>query len=280
MLFLWFLIPLIFAQDFYKDNSNIFELTASSFNKVIYSSNYTTIVEFYAPWCGYCKQLKPVYEKVGRFIQADSKYAVNVAAINCDKSYNKQLCADHQITGFPTLKVFRPPKYDANKPKKSSKHVGEVFNGERGFKSMVNFLTSRIKNYVDKVKVSSLDSWIAQTGDFKLLLFTKNQSVSPLFKSLAVDFLGVADFGYVATKDLETINILGHDIQVQQLPSLYLINKNSGEVAKWDQGVDKTKITQWIILHGIDPVDGELSSKGKRLTKYRINKKKIVHDEL
>lgn len=144
--------------DEYASDPNIFELTASNFDKVIHGSNYTSIVKFYAPWCGYCQQLKPVWKKLGKAVGRDSKLSVNVAAVNCDKDYNKPLCAQYQISGFPTVMVFRPPKYDKNKAMsgKRQRHASEAYNGQRTVKAMLQFLGSRLKNYVKKVH--NLDS--------------------------------------------------------------------------------------------------------------------------
>ena len=44
-------------------NTDVIELTPSNFDKEVIRSDSIWIVEFYAPWCGHCKQLKPEYEK-------------------------------------------------------------------------------------------------------------------------------------------------------------------------------------------------------------------------
>ncbi|CAH6723539.1 protein disulfide-isomerase Mpd1p [[Candida] jaroonii] len=267
-------------QDFYKNNENIFELHSGNFDKVVRSTNYTTIVEFYAPWCGYCKQLKPVYEKLGRFMASDSKLAVNVATVNCDRSVNKQLCAKEQVTGFPTIKIYRPPKVDLEKPSKSSRHASEIYNGERGLKSIINFVNSRIKNYVKKVKADTVNEWIEKKGDYKVILVTESTSVTPMLKTLAIDFLGEVEFSYIHAKSSITIDLLDQSLEVTERPTIFFVNKQTNEVRRWEGGKDKVEISKWIMESGVTPVEGILSKKGKASLKYRLGKKKIVHDEL
>merc|ERR1712071_54245 len=49
------------ARALYSAGSSVIELTPSNFNKLVINSNEVWIVEFYAPWCGHCKQLVPDY---------------------------------------------------------------------------------------------------------------------------------------------------------------------------------------------------------------------------
>lgn len=289
------------SGDFYSSDNNIYELTASNFDKVVHKSNYTTIVEFYAPWCGYCNQLKPAYQKLGKFIQKDSKYAINVAAVNCDKNYNKQLCGEQQVSGFPTLKVFRPPKYDANnKPLKPTRHMAEVYQGERGFKSLVNFLTTRIKNYVKKLHlIDHINQWINDVNNsdyrYKVLLLTTGNSVSPTYKSIAIDFLNSVKFGYLTVKDkLDTKSVNIGDVKVElpindsdATPMLFLIDTVETSILRYIPDTkmsDKLRLSEWLMQKtGHVPIEGELSKKDKQYySNYRMGKKakKIDHDEL
>lgn len=298
--FLWclFAVALGQQQDFYGHDSNIYELTPSTFDKVVHKSNYTTIVEFYAPWCGYCSQLKPVYQKLGKFIQNDSKYAIHVAAVNCDKDYNKPLCSEQQVTGFPTLKVFRPPKYDvSNKPKGPTRHASEVYQGERGFKSMVNFLTSRIKNYVKKLHLEdNVEKWANRSPySWKVLLLTNSNTVSPMFKTMAIDFLNSISFGYLTVKDEfggKTLKIGEETVDLpiekgDKYPMILLINTELKSVEKYIPETkisDKYKLTEWLMEKTkAVPIEGELSKRDQEYyLNYRNGKKgkKIVHDEL
>jgi thiol-disulfide isomerase/thioredoxin len=40
-------------------------VTAKSFDQVVFGGK-SVLIEFYAPWCGHCKQLAPIYEEVRR----------------------------------------------------------------------------------------------------------------------------------------------------------------------------------------------------------------------
>lgn len=59
------------VQCMYPSNSDVIDLTPSNFDKVV-NGDGVTIVEFYAPWCGHCQQLLPVYEKVATALKVRS----------------------------------------------------------------------------------------------------------------------------------------------------------------------------------------------------------------
>lgn len=297
VLFIQWIVVLGQQADFYGSNPNIYELTPSNFDKVVHKSNYTTIVEFYAPWCGYCQQLKSSFSKLGDFVQKDSKYAINVAAVNCDKAYNKPLCSEYQVTGFPTLKVFRPPKYNSNnKPTGPTRHAVETYTGKRSFKPILQFLTSRIKNYTRKIHlIEGINKWIKQTDDYRYKVFvvTNSKTVSPLLKTLAIDFLDSVKFGvYFKETGFEaTIHIDGEDVKLpmdesESAPIIMLIDTKTKNIIKYNgkKTTEKHELSKWITKHtGHSTIEGELSKKDiEYYSNYRIGKKgkKIIHDEL
>jgi putative thioredoxin len=70
--------------------------------KVIEASNNTLIlVDFWAPWCGPCKQLTPLLEKVAK--EAEGK--VKLIKINIDE--NKQIASQFKIQSIPAVFLFK-----------------------------------------------------------------------------------------------------------------------------------------------------------------------------
>ncbi|KAG5439859.1 hypothetical protein PCANB_000141 [Pneumocystis canis] len=63
-----------------------------TFDETVKTSKHLSVVEFFAPWCGYCKQFAPVYKA---FANKVSNF-VNVIAINCDDQENNQLCQTYK----------------------------------------------------------------------------------------------------------------------------------------------------------------------------------------
>ena len=65
------------------------------------SKDVPVLVDFWAPWCGPCKQLTPVLEKVVR----EAKGAVKLVKINIDE--NKRIAAQMRIQSIPAVYAFR-----------------------------------------------------------------------------------------------------------------------------------------------------------------------------
>jgi thioredoxin 1 len=72
-------------------------VTDAAFEKTVLQSNVPVIVDFWAPWCGPCKMIAPVLEKVAK----ESAGKLIVAKVNTDE--NQQWAGKFNVRGIPTL---------------------------------------------------------------------------------------------------------------------------------------------------------------------------------
>ena len=86
-----------------SENSNIIDVTETEFNDQVIeaSERKLIVVDFWAPWCGPCKQLTPILEK----IVSKSEDKITLVKINIDE--NQQIAAQLRIQSIPTVYAFK-----------------------------------------------------------------------------------------------------------------------------------------------------------------------------
>lgn len=75
-------------------------LTDTTFDAFV-AAEKATLIEFYAPWCGHCKQMIAPYEAAAVALAADG---LRLGAV--DATVNKALAARFAVRGYPTILTF------------------------------------------------------------------------------------------------------------------------------------------------------------------------------
>lgn len=131
--------------------SLVLDLIPENFDKVVLTSGKPALVEFFAPWCGHCKNLAPVWEELAqKFAFAEDK--VSIAKVDADE--NKDLGRKFGVQGFPTLKWFD-----------GINETPTDYNGGRDLESLSAFIVEKtgIKPKIKKPAHSEVEMLTDQT---------------------------------------------------------------------------------------------------------------------
>jgi protein disulfide-isomerase A1 len=107
-----------------NDTADVKTIVGNNFDSLVIDNDKWVLLEIYAPWCGHCKALTPIYEELAKKV-AHNK---NLVIAKMDGTANEHPSV--QIKGFPTIKFF----------KKGSKSSPADYEGGRTLEDFLSYL--------------------------------------------------------------------------------------------------------------------------------------------
>lgn len=90
--------PYLKSEPIPEDNSGPVTIAVGkNFNEVVTDVDKDVLIEFYAPWCGHCKKLSPIYDELGEKLKNEDVSIVKMDATSNDVS------GPFEVRGYPTL---------------------------------------------------------------------------------------------------------------------------------------------------------------------------------
>ncbi|XP_063241514.1 protein disulfide-isomerase A3 [Bacillus rossius redtenbacheri] len=133
--------PYLKSEPIPEDNDGpVTVAVGKNFDDVVTNNGKDTLIEFYAPWCGHCKKLTPIYDDLGEKMKDE-----DVAIVKMDATAN-DVPEPYDVRGFPTL--YWAPKNDKKSPVKydSGRELDDFI------KYIAKHSTSELKGYDRKGK--------------------------------------------------------------------------------------------------------------------------------
>ena len=225
----------------------VLDLTPSNFDDHV-GKDAGALVEFYAPWCGHCKNLVPEYSKLGKAVISSGTKAVIVAKV--DANTHSDLGSRFGVSGFPTIKYFPP-----------GSQTPEEYNGGRSADDFVKFLNEKTGAGLFIPKEATAVT-VLTASNFDSIALDKSKDVLVEFyapwcghcKSLAPTYEKVAQT-FAADKDVVIANVdadaaankdLAQRFGVSGFPTIKFFPKNDKSGQDYNEGRDGEAFVKFI----------------------------------
>lgn len=79
---------------------SVLKITSKNFEEEVLDSDKTTIIDFYADWCGPCKMMSPIIDSI-----AEENNNVKVGKLNVDEA--QDIAIKYNVMSIPTIIIFK-----------------------------------------------------------------------------------------------------------------------------------------------------------------------------
>lgn len=198
--------------------SDVLELSDSDFSTRVAETD-TTLVMFYAPWCGHCKRLKPEYAHASELLRI-SDPAIALAQIDCTEA-GKETCNKFSVSGYPTLKIFKNGEFSSE------------YNGPREAAGIVKYMKAQTgPSSKELTSLEDFEKYLTAQETTIVGLFEKDSELKSVFLKYAEKHREKLRFGHTSNKDV--LNKLGESNAIILVRAPQYQNKFESNQAKFD----------------------------------------------
>ena len=202
------------------------------------------LVEFYAPWCGHCKQLAPEYEAAAEKLR---EHSIPLAKV--DATAHEELSRKYEVQGFPTMKVFR-------------KGTAYEYEGPRKADGIVEYMLKQAspdwEPPKDRVVVLTSDNFteVVEENDITLVEFYAPwcghcKRLAPEYTKAANLLHEMGSNVILAKVDGTAEEELGQRFEVQGFPTLKIFRR--GRVTDYNGPRESRGIAQYMVKQSMPP---------------------------
>lgn len=230
IVFSGFLLNSIFAD-------SVVDLSDSDFDSSVAEYD-TSLVMFYAPWCGHCKKLKPEFEKAAKSLLKEDP-PVTLAKVDCTEA-GKEICNKFGVSGYPTLKIFR------------NGAVSKEYNGPRDSAGIVKYMKSQVgPSSKDLSSEEIIKNFLSKDDVVVVGFFETETDLKGKFIQLANKLREKVNFGHTTSQSV--IDKYNYKNNVVLYRPKHLSNKFEPDFIIYDGEETTSALEAWITsnYHGL-----------------------------